>query len=338
MAQLAPGFCRFARLLPYGDAYARTGRPPGPRRYDRRPGGHPLAQTASDQPMTPLIGVEELAARLDDRRVRIADVRWRLGKPDQGRSDYEAGHLPGAVFVDLDRDLAAAASGPHPPGGRHPLPDPRAFAKRMGELGFGDGDTIVAYDDTGGTVAARLWWMLDDLGFPDARLLDGGIAAWLAAGHPLTTEDPRPPAARELSLRDRWSRRIDRSTLASSFGEAALFDVRARERYRGDVEPVDRTPGHIPTARNLPTAGNLAPDARFLSADALHDRMASAGATGSNVVLSCGSGVNAAHTALAMRLAGLPAPLLYDGSYSDWSAADLPVVTGDSPGEMPQAD
>ena len=145
--------------------------------------------------MTPLISVDELAERRGDPSIRIADVRWKLGKPGQGRADYEEAHIPGAVFVDLDRDLAAAAPGPHPQGGRHPLPDPVAFARRMAELGLGDGDTIVAYDDQGGTVAARLWWMLDDLGFPDARLLDGGLAAWLAAGHPLTGEASTPPAA-----------------------------------------------------------------------------------------------------------------------------------------------
>src|SRR3954468_14674931 len=169
--------------------------------------------------MTPLISVDELAQRLNDPRVRIADVRWRLGKPEQGCVDYEAGHLPGAVFLDLDRDLAAAGPGPHPQGGRHPLPDPRAFAARLTELGFGDGDTIVAYDDTGGTVAARLWWMLDDLGFPDARLLDGGLAAWVAAGHPLSAEVAGPrPGSRKLSLRDHWSRQLNRARLAASFG------------------------------------------------------------------------------------------------------------------------
>jgi thiosulfate/3-mercaptopyruvate sulfurtransferase len=286
--------------------------------------------------MTPLISVAELAGRLDDPRVRIADVRWRLGKPDQGFADYQAGHLPRALYVDLDRDLAAAAPGPYPQGGRHPLPDPATFARRMAEIGFGDDDTIVAYDDSGGTIAARLWWMLDDLGFANVLMLDGGLTAWVAAGQPLSTDMPVPvPATAGLTLRTHWSRQIDREALASSLGEIELLDARAPERYRGDVEPVDQVPGHIPSARNLPTTGNLAPDARFLPANALHSRLEMAGATGTNVVVSCGSGVTAAHTALAMRLAGLPAPLLYDGSYSDWSAADLPIATGDDPGALP---
>jgi thiosulfate/3-mercaptopyruvate sulfurtransferase len=286
--------------------------------------------------VTPLISADELADRHGDPRVRVADVRWKLGKPGQGRADYEAGHIPGAVYVDLDHDLAAAAPGTHPQGGRHPLPDPSRFARRMAELGIGDGDTVVAYDDQGGTVAARLWWMLDDLGFPGARVLDGGLAAWLASGNALTTEIPTPAEASSgLTLRNHWSRQIGREQLAASFPDITLFDVRAPERYRGEVEPVDRVPGHIPSSRNLPTTGNLGPDARFLAPDALHDRMAGADAAGSNVVVSCGSGVNAAHTALAMRVAGLPAPLLYDGSYSDWSAADLPIATGDQPGEVP---
>jgi thiosulfate/3-mercaptopyruvate sulfurtransferase len=284
---------------------------------------------------SPLIDVAELRDRLDDPRVRIADVRWRLGKPGQGRADYDAGHLPGAIYVDLDRDLAAAGPGPHPQGGRHPLPPPADFARRMAALGFRDTDTIVAYDDTGGTVAARLWWMLDDLGFAGARLLDGGLAAWTAAGLPLST-DARDlaPSPSPLTLHDRWSRAIDRESLIAGLGTLTLLDVRAPERYRGDVEPVDRVPGHIPTARNLPTTGNVGPDARFLEPDALHDHLVGAGAAGADTVVSCGSGVNAAHTALAMRLAGLPAPLLYAGSYSDWSAANLPVADGDQPGEL----
>src|SRR5262249_40901978 len=156
------------------------------------------------------------------------DVRWRLGKPGQGRADYEAAHLPGAIYVDLDRDLAAAGPGPHPQGGRHPLPEPAAFARRMAELGFRDPDTIRAYDDTGGTVAARLWWMLDDLGFPGARLLDGGLAAWTSAGLPLTSDlPPVTPSPVPFTLRDHWSRAIDRDQLIAGIGTQTLFDVRA---------------------------------------------------------------------------------------------------------------
>jgi thiosulfate/3-mercaptopyruvate sulfurtransferase len=288
---------------------------------------------------SPLIEVSELSHRLGDPNLRVADVRWRLGQPERGRADYSSAHIPGAIYVDLDHDLAAAAPGAHPQGGRHPLPDPAFFARRMGELGFRDSDTIVVYDDSGGTVAARLWWMLDDLGFAEVRLLNGGLAAWTTAGLPTTSDaPPGAPALGSLKLRDHWSRAINRTQLMAALGSGPLsgplLDVRAPERYRGEVEPVDRVPGHIPTARNLPTTGNLGADACFLAPESLRDRLGGVGADAPEVVVSCGSGVNAAHTALAMRLAGLPAPLLYDGSYSDWSAAELPVATGSEPGSL----
>ena len=282
----------------------------------------------------PLITPEELAAALGDPRVRVADVRWTLNQPDRGREAYRAGHIPGSIFVDLDRDLASAAPGPYPQGGRHPLPDPAAFAARMGELGFGTDDRIVAYDDANGTIAARLWWMLDNLGHADVQVLDGGIPAWMALGLPVTADVPaRPPEM--MRLGDRWTGTIDRQSLASRLGKVRLLDARAGERYRGEVEPVDKTPGHIPTAISAPTGGNVGPDGRFLAADRLAIRFASLGAddaSGVDVVTACGSGVTAAHNALAMRLAGLPDPLLYPGSYSDWTAAGMPVVTGTEPG------
>jgi thiosulfate/3-mercaptopyruvate sulfurtransferase len=286
---------------------------------------------------TPLISPEELAEQLGDPALRVADVRWTLGQPDRGRESYTAAHIPGAIFVDLDRDLAAAGMGLHPQGGRHPLPSPSDFAARMAAMGFGSEHRIVAYDDTGGTVAARLWWMLDDLGHADVRLLDGGLAAWNALGLPLTAE-VAPVAPASMRLAGRWSRAIDRDALVSRLGDVRLLDVRAPERYRGEIEPVDRVPGHIPTAVSAPTMANLAPDGRFRPADELRQRYAAVilESQGAEVVASCGSGVNAAHTALAMRLAGLDAPLLYDGSYSDWSAAGLPVATGPEPGEMPE--
>jgi thiosulfate/3-mercaptopyruvate sulfurtransferase len=230
--------------------------------------------------------------------------------------------------VDLDMVLTAI-EGP----GRHPLPDPATFAARMSELGVGDDADIVVYDDVGGTIAARLWWMLDDLGHPRVRVLDGGIAAWIAAGGPVTPAAPAPPAPlASLHLAGRWSRVIDRASLATGLGRLTLVDVRAHERYRGDLEPVDAVPGHIPTAINLPLAGNLASDGRFLDAGTLRSRYAD---LRPDVVVSCGSGVNACHAALAMREAGLPAPLLYEGSYSDWTRSGMPVATGDEPGAMP---
>jgi thiosulfate/3-mercaptopyruvate sulfurtransferase len=272
-----------------------------------------------------LISPEDLLRRLDRPDLRICDVRWWLVDPERGRREYAAGHLPGAVFVDVDSDLVAA-EGP----GRHPLPDPVAFARRLEALGIGDDSEVVAYDDAGGAVAARLWWMLDDLGHRDVSVLDGGVTAWLAAGGELTAAVPSYPPGR-LTLRDRWTRTIDRDALLPRLvaGDLALVDARAPERYRGDVEPVDPVAGHIPGAVNRPFAGNLGPDGRFLAAEELRARYAG---LGPEVALSCGSGINACHDALAMRVAGLPDPLLYPGSYSDWSRAGMPVATGDEPG------
>lgn len=273
-----------------------------------------------------LISAEALLARLGDPDLRIADVRWWLADPGKGGRDYSAGHIPGAVFVDLDTDLASR-SGP----GRHPLPEPAAFLRRMEALGFDDACDVVAYDDAGGTIAARLWWMLDDLGHERVMVLDGGIEAWLAAGGPLSTESPSPATGR-LRVRERWTRTIDREALVGRLGDVALIDARASERYRGDIEPVDPVPGHIPTAVSRPTGGNLGPTGRFLAPDALRARFAP---LGDDLVTACGSGVTACHNALAMRIAGLPHPLLYPGSYSDWSRAGMPVATGDEPGEVP---
>ncbi len=266
---------------------------------------------------------------IDDPGLRIVDCRWYLGQPGAGRTAYDAGHLPGAIHVDADADLVAR-DGP----GRHPLPDPAAFAARLGALGIGNEHLVVAYDDVGGWVAARLWWMLDDLGHGRVAVLDGGLAAWTSSGRPLTTAVPSWPVAR-LVLADRWVRTIDREALRERLGAIRLLDARGAPRYRGETEPIDAVAGHIPTAVHAPTDGNLAPDGRFLSAAGLADRFAALGADGRSgeVVTSCGSGIAACHNALAMRAAGLPDPILYPGSYSDWTQHGLPVATGDEPGD-----
>jgi thiosulfate/3-mercaptopyruvate sulfurtransferase len=268
---------------------------------------------------------EDLLRRLDRPNLRLCDVRWWLADPERGRREYAAGHLPGAVFVDVDTDLVA----PQGPG-RHPLPDPTVFARRMAELGIADDSEVVVYDDAGGAVAARLWWMLEDLGHGDTSVLDGGVRAWMAAGGKLTPDVPSYPPGR-LTLRDRWTRIVERDALAPRLaaGDLVLLDARAAERYRGDVEPVDPVAGHIPGAVSVPFAGNLGADGRLRPADELRERFAD---LGSPLAVSCGSGINACHDALAMRVAGLPDPLLYPGSYSDWSRAGMPVATGDEPG------
>ena len=282
---------------------------------------------------SPLISVEALAAAMDDPELRVVDVRWYLGKPGEGRRAYEAGHLPGAIFLDVDGDLA------DPPGagpGRHPLPSPARFRSTLEAAGIGDGSRVVAYDDVGGWVASRLWWMLDDLGHAGVQVLDGGIGAWQAAGHPLSTEVPALAPA-SLTLRDAWTAIVDRDGLRERLGTVRLLDGRAGARYRGEIEPIDAYAGHIPTAVSAPTDGNLTADLAFRSADELAERYRGLGADGSAgpVVVACGSGIAATHDALALRVAGLPDALLYPGSYSDWTQSGLQVATGDEPGEMP---
>lgn len=280
-----------------------------------------------------LVSAAELAASLHDPDLRIADVRWSLAAPAAGRAAYAEAHLPGAVFVDLDTVLTAP-TGP----GRHPLPDPAAFVAALAGLGIGREHRVVAYDDAGGTVAARLWWMLDVLDHPRVAVLDGGIDAWRAAGLPLPAEVPAfPRAAAWPDAAATWPRTIAREELAPRLGTVTLLDARAPERYRGEVEPIDPVPGHIPTAISAPTATFLGPDGRFRSTTALAVRFATLGAARERpVVVACGSGVNACQLALAARAAGLPDPLLYPGSYSDWSRSGMPIATGDAPGELSQ--
>jgi thiosulfate/3-mercaptopyruvate sulfurtransferase len=274
---------------------------------------------------SPLITPEELAGSLSDPGLRIADTRWYLGEPDRGYRGYLEGHVPGAAFVELDRDLTAS-TGP----GRHPLPDRETFAATMGRLGMGDEHRIVVYDDRSGVIAGRLWWMLRDIGHPSVRVLDGGLAAWVAAGLTVTTEATslRPAA---MTVRPGPTRRIDRTGLAARLGAVTVLDARAPERYRGETEPVDPVAGHIPTALSAPTADNLDAAGRFRPAADLaahYRRLAPSG----EVVASCGSGVFACHDILAMVAAGLPEPILYPGSWSDWSTAGMPAATGAEPG------
>ncbi len=296
---------------------------------------------------SPIISPEALHARLSADELRIVDVRWVLGSPGAGRTAFDAGHINGAIFLDLDTDLVAA-EGP----GRHPLPAVEAFVARLEAVGIGVEHDVVVYDDAGGATAARLWWMLDDLGHGRVRVLDGGLAAWIAAGFGLSVDDAGSSGAAEPHtvdapssapqptdrppLRDRWTKVIDRDGVAAVLGHAVLLDARAEPRYRGEVEPIDPVAGHIPTARNAPVAGNLGSDGRLLAADALGERFGTLGAgvqSAGQVINSCGSGVTACFNSLAMRVAGLPDPLLYPGSYSDWSRAGMPIAAGDEPGD-----
>jgi thiosulfate/3-mercaptopyruvate sulfurtransferase len=282
--------------------------------------------TADPVTVGPLIGVAALAEALEgpDGPV-LLDVRWRLGGPP-GIDAYRAGHLPPAVFVDLDSDLA----GPPGPGGRHPLPAPAGFQAAMRRAGVSDGRPVVAYDDGDGVAAARAWWLLRYFGHGDVRVLDGGVRAWQGAGRPLTTSEPAA-APGDFTARPGQMPVLDAAGAAAIARSGKLLDARTPERYRGESEPVDPVAGHIPGAVSAPAAGNL--DTGFRCPAELRQRFAALGVTaGVQVGAYCGSGVTAAQEVLALEIAGIPAAL-YAGSWSNWVAdPDRPVATGADPG------
>ncbi|WP_354700680.1 Putative thiosulfate sulfurtransferase SseB [Paraconexibacter sp. AEG42_29] len=271
----------------------------------------------------PIVDVDWWLARRE--QVVTADVRFYLDGRS-ARAAYDAGHIPGAVFVDLAGRLATHGA---PADGRHPLPSPEDFAAGMSAAGIGDGDVVVAYDDTGGTTAARLVWMLRALGH-DAALLDGGLAAF--AGELETAESVRPPAT--FTARPWPADRLATIDDAAAAGAAAVvLDARDLARYTGEVEPVDPQAGHIPGARSLPCREHLTESGRFVGVDALRERFAAVGVTaGADVISYCGSGVTACHNLLALEHAGLGPGRLYPGSWSAYSnTPDRPVATGESP-------
>ena len=276
-----------------------------------------------------LITVPELAGRLAAARdLTLLDVRWRLGGPP-GRELYDAGHIPGAVFVDLDRDLAAAPG----VGGRHPMPATADFEKAMRLAGVSDSRPVIVYDDADSTAAARAWWLLRYFGHPSVRVLDGGFRAWTAAGHPV--EPPGPvsgAAAGDFTARPGNLGLLDADAAAALARTGLLLDARAGERYRGEVEHVDSVAGHIPGAVNAPTSENVNKDGTFKPRSELAARFKALGATRDRPVAAyCGSGVTAAHEVLALTLAGIPADL-YLGSWSNWiTDPTRPVATGPTP-------
>lgn len=278
----------------------------------------------------PLVSTDWLAKHIDDSNLRLADVRWYLGEPERGRRAYESSHLPWAFYVDLEDDLSAA-DGP----GRHPLPDWDVFAGRMADLGIGDDNIVVAYDDRGGAVAARLWWMLRAIGHRRTHVLDGGLPAWVGAGLPVTSEVPDHAPGR-LSVDLSPILTVDRDDLRTRLGRVLPLDARGGQRYRGETEPIDPIAGHIPTAISAPYEDNLDPHQRFLPPDDLAARYRDLGVDDtSDVVVYCGSGVTACHVILAMEHAGLGFATLYPGSWSDWSSAGYEVATGPDPGPSP---
>jgi thiosulfate/3-mercaptopyruvate sulfurtransferase len=277
-----------------------------------------------------LVSADWLRPKLSDPALRVVDVRWYLAEPGRGRAEYLAGHIPGAVYLNIDSDLSAPqGQGP----GRHPLPSAADFAATAGRAGIDAGTHVVAYDASGGAAAARLWWLLRYFGHAAVSLLDGGWPAWLAAGGAsepgevdvapaLFEARPNPALVVDAAAVERL--RDDRAVL--------LLDARATERYEGRMEPIDPRAGHIPGALSAPFAENLGPDGRFLPRDVLAARYAALGAgAAEQVVCYCGSGVTAAHNLLAMHLAGYEG-LLYEGSWSDWSADPArPAAIGSEP-------
>jgi thiosulfate/3-mercaptopyruvate sulfurtransferase len=250
---------------------------------------------------------------------QLLDVRWALGDPD-GRLRYQNGHIPGAVYVDLDTELAAHAG---PESGRHPIPSAAQFQASARRWGLLPGKTVVVYDNNGNTAAARAWWLLRNAGV-DVRILDGGLSAWTGE---LETGDVEVEAS-DIELRLTVDGTIDISEAASFPDKGILLDARAGERYRGEVEPVDPRAGHIPGAISAPTGENLAVDGKFLPAKQLRDRFATLGVKDDTAVgVYCGSGVTAAHQIAALAIAGIDAQL-YPGSWSQWSNTDRPAATG----------
>ncbi|PAN00020.1 sulfurtransferase [Streptomyces sp. Alain-F2R5] len=282
--------------------------------------------------MNAIISASELAKELagGDPPV-LLDVRWQLSTaaaggapPFDGRAEYAAGHLPGAVFVDLDKELASAPGA----GGRHPLPDVAEFGAAMRRAGVSSGRPVVVYDGGQGWAAARAWWLLRWAGHPNVRVLDGGLPSWEA---PLST-DVAVPTEGDFTPEPGGAGLLDADGATALARSGVLFDARAGERYRGEVEPIDPVGGHIPGAVSAPTADNVAADGRFLPAEELRRRFEALGATeGEAVGVYCGSGVSGAHEVLALAVAGIPAAL-YVGSWSEWSAdPSRPVAVGPDP-------
>lgn len=287
-----------------------------------------------DDQFGPLISTAWLASHLDDDRLVVADTRWKLGAPGAGRRAFESGRIPRAVFLDIDDDLSAIGD---PRRGRHPLPDPAVLVEKLARAGIGRGARVIAYDDMGGAQAARLWWLVRWLGGgAEIALLDGGFPRWTAEGHPVETITPRVPvpATDPLTAHADASLVVDKSQvreLVRARGATPiLLDARPPERYRGEVEPVDPKPGHIPGAKSAPTAANLEAG-RFRSPESLRAHFESLGVrSGADAICYCGSGVTACHDLFALERAGLPGARLYAGSWSEWAHdPDCPVATGD---------
>lgn len=289
------------------------------------------------QRATLLISVEELASSLGPSLrgpeppsgLVVVDCRFNLLKPEAGRATWLEGHIPGAFHADLDRDLSAPR---RPDTGRHPLPEPGQLRALFSGWGIGRDIRVVAYDEGGGALAARLWWLLRWMGHTDVRLLDGGFAAWQAAGLPVSRDVPATRSGRFEGEPGHMPVR-DAQRVAEGLAQDAitLLDVRATERFLGTVEPIDPVAGHVPGALNVPFSGNLTAEGRFQPDESLAGRYApfAEGRDPAGIVCMCGSGVTACHGIFALELAGIPGAALYPGSWSEWiRSPDRPVATG----------
>jgi thiosulfate/3-mercaptopyruvate sulfurtransferase len=270
--------------------------------------------------MGPLVDAGWLAQHEQDADLRVIDFRWYLDGR-RGRDVYAAGHIPGAVFVDMED--VTGETGP----GRHPLPSAKQFAAAMRAAGVSSSSQVVVYDDAGGSIAARLWWLLRHFGHAQVAVLDGGIQSWL---EPLAM-DAALPAPGDFVAVEAASEVVDLAAVRDRDADAVLLDARVGARFRGETEPVDARAGHIPGAHNAPWTGNLGPDGRMLSPAQLRERFRDLGVEDSEkVISSCGSGVTACHNILAMEVAGLGRARLHEGSWSEWSRhPELPAAIGD---------
>ncbi|GAA1971036.1 sulfurtransferase [Terrabacter lapilli] len=279
--------------------------------------------------MSHLLSAADLAHEIEG--VVVLDVRWALttATTSAGRADYDAGHVPGAFFVDLDGELA----GPAGEGGRHPLPDPAVVEALARRAGITERSRVVVYDAKESYAAARAWWVLRWAGVPDVRVLDGGYAAWLAAGLPVSTQEPADRNG-DFVVRPGQLPTLDAAEAAQVARNGLLLDARAPERYAGEIEPIDPVAGHVPGAVNSPTSAWLAEDGTFRKDLAEHwQRVADGRGDGTGTVgVYCGSGVTAAHEMLALAELGIDA-VLYPGSWSEWIRdTSRPVATGPQPG------
>jgi thiosulfate/3-mercaptopyruvate sulfurtransferase len=281
---------------------------------------------------TTLIEPAALAAHLEDADWVIVDCRHDLANLDAGRDAYAAGHLPNALFADMEHELSGekrAADGAF--RGRHPLPEKDAFVELLRSWGVNDGTQVVAYDAHGGMFAARLWWMLRWVGHEAVAVLDGGLPAWQAAGLPVTTGSPAPRARGTIGAREPLVTTVDVNTVLHNVehGGRTVIDARAPDRFRGENETIDPVGGHIPGAKNRFFKDNLQPDGRFKALAQLKAELEGVVGDPKNAIMQCGSGVTACHNLLALEVAGMPGASLYPGSWSEWSAdAARPVATG----------